>query len=54
MKSVHVLISPFLLAAAVRGSALLESRTQGDYVLNPSGNASFTSYSGCGTPGKPH
>ena len=41
MKSVLVLISPFLLAAAVRGSTLLESRTQGDYVLNPSGNASL-------------
>ena len=54
MKSVLVLISSFLLASTVHGSALLESRTKGDYVQNPSGTASFTFYSGCATPGKPH
>jgi hypothetical protein len=54
MKSVLVLISSFLLAGAVHGSTLLESRTQGDYVQNPTGTASFTFYSGCGSPGKPH
>lgn len=54
MKSAFLAISSFLLIAAVHGSAVLEARTQGDYVQDASGDASFTSYSGCGTPGKLH
>lgn len=50
MKSVFVLISTFILAVAVNGSALLEPRTQGNYVQMPSGTASFTYYYGCGAP----
>ena len=53
MKSVFVLISTFLLAGVARGSAVLELRTQGDYVQKTSGTASFTYYYGCGYPGKP-
>jgi hypothetical protein len=53
MKSVFVLISTFLLAGAARGSAVLEPRTQGNYVQKTSGTASFTYYYGCGYPGKP-
>jgi hypothetical protein len=45
-----------LLAAAatsVRGSVLeLEARAADSYLQNPSGNASFTYYAGCGSPGK--
>ncbi|KAH9066238.1 endoglucanase V-like protein [Lactarius vividus] len=49
MKFVLVLI-PFFLAGAVYGGAILEPRTMGDYVQNPSGTASFTFYSGCNYP----
>ncbi|KAI9446031.1 endoglucanase V-like protein [Lactarius indigo] len=49
MKSVLTFIS-FFLASAVHGSAVLEARTEGDYVQNPSGTASFTFYSGNGYP----
>lgn len=52
MKSALVLVSPFLLVGAVHGSALLETRTEGSYVQNPSGDASFSVYSGCSSPGK--
>jgi hypothetical protein len=54
MKSVFVLISTFLLVGAVNGSALLEPRTQGNYVQKVNGTASFTYYYGCGAPGKAH
>ena len=54
MKSFVVLISAFVLAGVVNGGALLEARTQGNYVQNPSGTASFTYYYGCGAPGKAH
>ncbi|KAI9431538.1 glycoside hydrolase family 45 protein [Lactarius psammicola] len=50
MKSVLVFISFFLFAGTAHGSVLLEPRTKGDYVQNPSGTASFTFYSGCGYP----
>jgi len=50
MKSAFLAISTFLLVAAVHGSAVLEARTQGNYVQPASGDASFSSYSGCGTP----
>ena len=53
MKSVLILISSFLLAGTVHGSALLKPRANDGYVQNPSGSASFTCYSGCSAPGKP-
>ncbi|KAH9173535.1 endoglucanase V-like protein [Lactarius sanguifluus] len=49
MKSVLVFIS-FFLARAVHGSSVIEPRTKGDYVQNPSGTASFTFSSGNGYP----
>ena len=54
MKSAFLLISSFLLVAAVHGSAVLETRTDDDYVQDESGNASFSIYSNCGSPGKFH
>jgi len=40
-----------LLAVAVQASTIdLEKRQSGGYVQNPSGSASFTYYSGCGSP----
>lgn len=50
MKSAFILISSFLLVAAVHGSAVLETRTVGDYDQVDSGNAGFSIYSGCGNP----
>jgi len=52
MKSASIIfIIITLLAAAVRGSVLeVERRATGGYVQNPSGTASFTYYSGCGSP----
>ena len=39
--------------AIVRSRALrLEPRTNGDYVQMGQGNATFTVYTGCSTPGK--
>ena len=53
MKSTLILAAISLLSGAVHGSVVeLETRATGGYVQNPSGTASFTSYSGCGTPGK--
>ncbi|KAF8267889.1 endoglucanase V-like protein [Lactarius quietus] len=49
MKSTFFLLSSFLVAA-VHGSAVLETRTTGNYVQDASGNAAFTIYSNCGTP----
>jgi hypothetical protein len=41
------------MVAIVRSSALgLEPRTKGGYLQKGSGNATFTAYSGCSTPGK--
>ena len=59
MKSALILTTVVsLLASAVRGSpskAELGLRgTDGYYVQNPSGTASFTYYYGCGNPGKHH
>ena len=42
-----VLLSTFLAVNAVS----LEERGASGYVQNPSGSASFTMYSGCGSPG---
>ncbi|KAH8998325.1 glycoside hydrolase family 45 protein [Lactarius hatsudake] len=50
MKSVLVFISFSFLAGAVHGSSVVEHRTQGDYVQNPSGTASFAFLSGNGYP----
>ncbi|KAF8261639.1 endoglucanase V-like protein [Lactarius quietus] len=51
MKSASIFIIISLLAAAVRGSVLeVERRATDGYVQNPSGTASFTYYSGCGSP----
>jgi hypothetical protein len=55
MKSALILAAISLLAAAVHGSVVEHKPRQqgaGDYVQNPAGTASFTSYSGCGQPGK--
>ena len=53
MKSALILTAISLLTAAVRGSVVeLELRAADGYVQNPSGTASFTSYSGCSSPGK--
>lgn len=59
MKSALILTTVVsLFASAVRGSpskAELGLRgTDGYYVQNPSGTASFTYYYGCGNPGKHH
>lgn len=40
------LLSGFATAASI------ETRATGGYVQNPSGKASFTMYSGCGSPGE--
>lgn len=42
-----------ILAASVAAAAaaVVEPRATGGYVQNPSGTASFTHYSGCGSPG---
>ena len=57
MKSaVLFLIAPSFFTALVRGSVVdLATRgTQGDYIQNPTGNATFTVYFGCnGSGGKP-
>ncbi|KAF8267888.1 RlpA-like double-psi beta-barrel-protein domain-containing protein-containing protein [Lactarius quietus] len=50
MKSALILVSSFLLVAAVHGSALFDTRTNGNYIQNPSGMASFTPYSNCSSP----
>ena len=52
MKSAILLASSFLLVATVHASAVLETRTVGDYIQDPSGNAGFSIYSGCGSPGR--
>ena len=53
MKSVFILTVLSVVTAVVRGSALgLEHRTQGGYLQKGHGNATFTVYSGCSTPGK--
>jgi hypothetical protein len=54
MKSVLVLTAISLLTAAVHGSVVEPQPRDGDggYVQNFAGTASFTSYSGCGQPGK--
>jgi len=45
--STFILLSTFLAVNAVT----LSERTAGGYVQSPSGSASFTVYSGCGSPG---
>jgi len=53
MKSTLILTAISLLVAAVHGCATEGATKAADgYVQNPSGTASFTQYSGCGTPGK--
>lgn len=42
----------FALGATGASAIALESRATGGYLQNPSGQASFTFYSGCGAPGK--
>ena len=54
MKSALIFTGISLLATAVRGSVVVhELRAAGGYVPNPRVLQSFTSYSGCGSPGKP-
>ncbi len=52
MKSVLFLIVLSVFAAVVRGSALESRHTKGGYVQKNKGNATFTVYTGCSTPGK--
>lgn len=46
----YLLISGAFLAATVHG-VVLEERATGGYVQSASGSASFTQYTGCGSPG---
>ncbi|KAH9032426.1 hypothetical protein EDB85DRAFT_2145547 [Lactarius pseudohatsudake] len=51
MKFSFILTAISLLATAVHGSVVeLEPRATGGYIQNPSGTASFTSYSNCSSP----
>ncbi|KAF5373295.1 hypothetical protein D9615_007488 [Tricholomella constricta] len=47
-----VAMFPLVLFACVAGASatVLKSRATGGYIQNPSGAASFTFYSGCGSP----
>lgn len=50
MQKVALRLSFVVLAALVAASNIT-SRATGGYVQNPSGSASFTQYTGCGSPG---
>ena len=41
----------FVAVATLASCLTLDKRATGGYVQNPSGQASFTHYSGCGQPG---
>ncbi|EIW79103.1 glycoside hydrolase family 45 protein [Coniophora puteana RWD-64-598 SS2] len=44
----HLAVSTFLFALA--GASAIDKRADGGYIQNASGSASFTQYSGCGSP----
>ena len=49
-KSIVLLVALSLTSIATAAS--VSPRATGGYVQNPSGQASFTMYTGCGQPGK--
>ena len=49
--SVKLVLAAIALACIALANPLLENRATGGYVQQPSGQASFTNYNGCGSPG---
>jgi hypothetical protein len=47
-----VTFATLAVAAATVGSMHISERATGGYLQNPSGSASFTMYTGCGSPGE--
>ena len=52
MAKLSTFLCLFSIASVASALTVGEKRATGGYIQNPSGQASFTMYSGCGSPGK--